>query len=444
MGSRGRAARSIRTRPTHYPSPDAARRHRIGRFAARAADRADHVRASPRPERRPRARHPPDVRDRARAVPARARRAIGARFLGRAAARARPAAADGRVLAEPLPARVALPPRAGRRVPGHEPRAVGAGLAAGQAWGEGARPRRRAVDLHRRRPQAVDLSLPRRRGRGAAGGRALHRGAAAAGSPRRSITRSFRAVPELLAFVNDVFAEMSQPRRRAPTSSRTAKADRFPVDPSRDAGARTGARHRGGRRPGGLRGRGGRRDRADPARGQRPRPADRRAARRPRPATSPSCSARARATASSSTSSNGCGIPTYVYKGLGFFDADEIKDVVGAASLSGRPDLGSAGGGVPALAFRPAVRRGLAALAPRPRAGAHRSPAPAGRVAALDDEDRRVLDTRARTCRGWLAQVDRVPPADSIEQILRETAYAYELRGPRRRRPGRTSRRCAA
>ena len=32
----------------------------------------------------------------------------------------------------------------------------------------------------------------------------------------------------------------------------------------------------------------------------------------------------------------------------------------------------------------------------------------------------------------WLALVDRVPPADLIEQLLPATAYAYELRGPRR------------
>lgn len=32
----------------------------------------------------------------------------------------------------------------------------------------------------------------------------------------------------------------------------------------------------------------------------------------------------------------------------------------------------------------------------------------------------------------WLALVDRVPPADLIERVLRDTAYAYEIRGPRR------------
>jgi ATP-dependent exoDNAse (exonuclease V) beta subunit len=32
----------------------------------------------------------------------------------------------------------------------------------------------------------------------------------------------------------------------------------------------------------------------------------------------------------------------------------------------------------------------------------------------------------------WLSQVDRVPPADLIEQLIPETAYAFELRGARR------------
>ena len=33
----------------------------------------------------------------------------------------------------------------------------------------------------------------------------------------------------------------------------------------------------------------------------------------------------------------------------------------------------------------------------------------------------------------WIARVDRVPPAELFETILAESAYAYELRGPRRR-----------
>jgi superfamily I DNA/RNA helicase len=45
-------------------------------------------------------------------------------------------------------------------------------------------------------------------------------------------------------------------------------------------------------------------------------------------------------------------IPSYVYKGLGFFDADEVKDVFALCALSGQSCLGSARGGVSAIAVR--------------------------------------------------------------------------------------------
>ena len=40
----------------------------------------------------------------------------------------------------------------------------------------------------------------------------------------------------------------------------------------------------------------------------------------------------------------------------------------------------------------------------------------------------RVRDALPR----WLAQVDRVTPAELLDAVLRETAYAFEMRGPRR------------
>ena len=49
------------------------------------------------------------------------------------------------------------------------------------------------------------------------------------GRARRSIARSFRAVPELLHFVNDLFAEMSQPAGAAGEFTYEER-DRFPVD----------------------------------------------------------------------------------------------------------------------------------------------------------------------------------------------------------------------
>jgi ATP-dependent exoDNAse (exonuclease V) beta subunit len=125
------------------------------------------------------------------------------------------------------------------------------------------------------------------------------------------------------------------------------------------------------------------------------------------------------------------GIPTYVYKGLGFFDADEIKDLSALIRYLADPvsDLRAA-----AFLRSRFVRisdvglsrlgRGLAAALTGPRV-----PESAG---ALGDEDRRVLLFVSGRVAEWIARVDRVPPADLIEQILPETAYAYELRGPRR------------
>ena len=119
----------------HYPSPDASRRHRaavsqigpqIERVVSTFARDLNAIMA--RGVRRMFAIA-------LVAVPARARRALGARFLGCPSARAGSAAADGRVRAEPLSPRVPLPPRAGGRVPGHEPGAVGARVAPGGVLG---------------------------------------------------------------------------------------------------------------------------------------------------------------------------------------------------------------------------------------------------------------------------------------------------------------------
>ena len=92
-------------------------------------------RLSPRSQRAGGARRVADVRHCRAPLPRHARRARGPRFSRRAAVHAAAAPADGGVLAEPLPAGVALSPRARGRVPGHEPGAVGAGVAAGAGLG---------------------------------------------------------------------------------------------------------------------------------------------------------------------------------------------------------------------------------------------------------------------------------------------------------------------
>jgi ATP-dependent helicase/nuclease subunit A len=121
-------------------------------------------------------------------------------------------------------------------------------------------------------------------------------------------------------------------------------------------------------------------------------------------------------------------IPAYVYKGLGFFDSDEIKDACALLRYLAQPESN-----LRAAAFvRSGIARlsdgGLAALAPNVAAAVLDGP-PAG--VRLSDEDSRLLDHLRRHVPTWLSLVDRIPPADLFEAILPDVAYAYELRGPR-------------
>ncbi|HXD74807.1 MAG TPA: 3'-5' exonuclease, partial [Vicinamibacterales bacterium] len=50
----------------------------------------------------------------------------------------------------------------------------------------------------------------------------------------------------------------------------------------------------------------------------------------------------------------------------------------------------------------------------------------------LDDEDRDVLTHVRRALPRWLAMVDRVTASEMLDTVLQETAYAIEMRGPRR------------
>ena len=340
--------------------------------ADRAAGRGGDVRLQPRPQRRARARRAADVRASPRPVSPRARRALGPRFLRRAAAGGRAAAADGRVLAEPLPARVALSPRAGRRVPGHEPRAVGAGVAAGPGVGRGAgrrdEPRRSsssAIASSRSTGSATPRSACSRRPPFIDG---LRPGGGPGGRSRAASARCPSCCVRQRSVRRDVAAARSA--TSSPTTSAIVSRRRASRPP--DGGAAAGARHRR-RRTRGMRGRRGRRDRArscatGTVRDKRPacaraRPGDIAILFRSRAEPS-----RVRARARTSR-----GIPTYVYKGLGFFDADEIKDVVALIRYLADPVVDLRAAAFLRSRLRPAVRRGagarwrrLAAAWPRP------------------------------------------------------------------------------
>ncbi len=132
------------------------------------------------------ARRLADLRGRAAAASAEPGRAGAARFLRRPRARGQAAQGDGRVRAEPVPPGSALPSRARRRVPGHEPGSVGARRAAGAKLGRRAGRgggRDCPVHLHRGRPEAVDLRLSRRRRRRARRGGRLRARPPSGGRP---------------------------------------------------------------------------------------------------------------------------------------------------------------------------------------------------------------------------------------------------------------------
>jgi ATP-dependent helicase/nuclease subunit A len=248
-------------------------------------------------------------------------------------------------------------------------------------------------------------------------------------SPRRSIARSFRAVPELLAFVNDAFAGMSQGGNR-PDAFTYDEKDRFPVTVSRDpfrgpalgiavdddpaaCAAAVAAEI-------------ARVLREDTVRDRRTGVA--------RAATPGDIAILFRSRASHRDFEQAlerAGIPTYVYKGLGFFDADEMKDVVALIRYLARPASDLRAAAFLRSRFVRISDAGLAALAPRLAASLTSPAAPVG-IDRLTEEDRRVLMHARAHAGAWLQRVDRVPPADLLEEILVETAYAYELRGARR------------
>jgi len=253
------------------------------------------------------------------------------------------------------------------------------------------------------------------------------------GSPRQAITVSFRSAAEILSFVNDVFGQIiagdgaSAARRDA---FRYGDSDRFPVDhagPDRDSAVQfiagdtvQHAADRVGDEIVRLLSGSTVRDRTTGV-ARAATPADIAILFRSRDSHRDFEAALDRR-----------GVSTYVYKGLGFFDADEIQDAVAVLRYLADPlsDLRTA-----TLLRSRIVRLSDAGVARLGAAAADailsaETPAAAEK---LGDEDRRVLDMLRSAVPRWLASVDRLAPSELLDLVLHETAYAFELRGPRRR-----------
>jgi ATP-dependent helicase/nuclease subunit A len=257
------------------------------------------------------------------------------------------------------------------------------------------------------------------------------------GRPRQVITVSFRSAPAILSFVNDVFGAMASASTGARSDAfRYGERDRFPVESAEPPGLQAWREDEAVATIVGdtVRTAAGRvadevvellsgatvRDRLTGIR-REARPADVAILFRSRDSHREFEAALDRR-----------GVPTYVYKGLGFFEADEIQDAMALLGFLADPysDLRAA------TLLRSRIVRlsdvAVARLGPR-LAAAILGPERPSACETLEDDDRRVLELLRSNAPGWVSRVDRLPPSELLDAVMRETAYAYELRGSRRR-----------
>jgi ATP-dependent exoDNAse (exonuclease V) beta subunit len=246
------------------------------------------------------------------------------------------------------------------------------------------------------------------------------------GDVRHAIRRSFRAVPSLLGFANSLFGAVEKLPDREDSFSYEDK-DRFPVDDSSDAEdeaalgliaapdneacARAVAAEIGRLLEHGVV-----RDRQTGV-GRLARPGDVGILFRTREGHQ-----------EFERALEARGIRSYVYKGLGFFDADEIKDVIALLRYLADPSSDLRAAAFLRSRFVRLSDRVLAGLSPG-LAGAFLDDA--ADLTAIDADDRAVLVRVRASVPAWIALADRVPPAELLDRVLVEAAYFWELTGPR-------------
>ena len=124
------------------------------------------------------------------------------------------------------------------------------------------------------------------------------------------------------------------------------------------------------------------------------------------------------------------GIRSYVYKGLGFFDAPEVQDLQALLRYLAAPDSNLRAAEFLRSRFVRISDAGLALIAPA-LADALRRPDFNVSGSGLDEFDRDVLEIARAGVARWLPMADRVSPSELVGRILRESAYVFELRGRR-------------
>ena len=120
------------------------------------------------------------------------------------------------------------------------------------------------------------------------------------------------------------------------------------------------------------------------------------------------------------------GIPTCAYKGLGFFDTDEVKDIRALLRYLANP-LSE----LRAAAFLRSRFMGVSDCALAELAGGLcdalvRVPE-SEKVARLNAEDRRILELARLAVPGWVQLVDRMSPCEVLDHVIVASAYMTEL-----------------
>jgi ATP-dependent helicase/nuclease subunit A len=253
------------------------------------------------------------------------------------------------------------------------------------------------------------------------------------GDARRSISHSFRAVPPLLAFVNDLFGTMEKVDRER-DGFRYERSDRFPLpsavadsvsvphahvplglvvgDSVEDSAAQVADEIARLLEAGTVRDR------------------ETGVARRSTPGDIAILFRSRETHREFQAALESGGIPAFVYKGLGFFDADEIKDYRALLRFLADPTSELRAAALLRSRLARITDASLAVLAGR-LSSTLLAEEPPSELDTLDPVDRALLSRLRASVGGWVAAIDRVPPAELLDLVYADCAYAFELRGPR-------------
>jgi ATP-dependent helicase/nuclease subunit A len=243
---------------------------------------------------------------------------------------------------------------------------------------------------------------------------------------RAAITRSYRSVHELQMFVNDVCVAVDKAPDR-PDAFRYTEDDAFPVieGAPRDSDA-IGAITAGSDR-----------DQADLVGAEIARLIDERVLIRDRHtgvrrAIGPGDIGVLFRTRESHSLFEAAlarrGVAYYVYKGLGFFDAEEVKDVLALAGYLADPHSNLRTAAFLRSRIVRVSDQGLKQLAPGLASSLIGEWPSAAEALAPDDRERLQLARASVTT--WIDLADQLPPAELIDRVLADCAYGIEIAGP--------------